>query len=112
MIKAKHILVGSGVAIALFAIYNAIQKSNEPKIYYRAKLYKGYNARTIPPFGIYILESEKDNIALLEHEKIHWKQYQKRGLINFYNEYANQFSHFGYDKMPMEIEARTNESEY
>lgn len=71
-----------------------------------------YSARTIPPFGIYIKESEKDNQALIDHELIHWKQYQDGGLLNYYLTYASQMKQYGYDKMPMEQEARTNESDY
>lgn len=94
-------------------VYNEIQKSRKnPPVFLKKQLANNYNARTIPPFGIFIKESEKDNKLLLEHELIHWKQYQKMGLINFYSEYAKQMKQFGYDKMPMEIEARINQTEF
>jgi len=111
--KTQHIfgIIGSLVAGAI--IYNAIQRRRvTPPIFLRKSLAKNYNARTIPPFGIYIKESEKDNKALLEHELVHWKQYREKGLINYYSEYLKQMKQYGYDKMPMEKEARKNETEY
>lgn len=100
------------ISVIVFLIYNEIQKNSEPNIYIRKKLRNNYNARTIPPFGIFIKEEHKDNEELLQHELIHWKQYQKKGLINFYLDYYQQYNDFGYDLMPMEIEARFNESDY
>ena len=87
-------------------------KTKKPPIYIRRKLPKGYNARTIPPFGIYIKESEKNNKELIEHELIHWRQYQKNGLIDYYRRYLRELKRWGYDKMPMEQEARKNETKY
>lgn len=104
-------IVGSIAGIAI--VYNSFQKRREdPPIFYRKKLKGNYNARTIPPFGIFIKESEKDNKALLEHELVHWKQYQEKGFIGFYNQYSNEMKEYGYDGMPMEKEARKNETEY
>ena len=107
--KASNIILGGLIG---FALYNEIQKSKKPNVYYKKTLAKNYNAQTIPPFGIYILESEKNNINLLEHELIHWKQYQQKGLLNFYLDYYTQFKSVGYDSMPMEIEARFCENDY
>lgn len=69
---------------------------------------------TIPPFGIFISENEKDNEKLIAHEKIHWEQYKKTGAILFSLKYLYQKMRYGYDKMPMEIEARKklNESDF
>ena len=73
--KAKNILIGIGVVTGIAIIYNAIQrKRNTPPVFYKKKLLNNYNARTIPPFGIYIKDSEKENKELLNHELIHWKQ--------------------------------------
>lgn len=107
-------IVGISVGvIAGFAIYNSIQRRRlTPPIYYRKSLAKNYNARTIPPFGVYIKESERNNKALLEHELVHWEQYRQKGLIGFYRQYHKEMKEHGYDKMPMEKEARYNESEY
>lgn len=86
--------------------------SDEPPVYYKKKLLGNYNARTLPPFGIYIQEAHKGNAALLEHEKIHWQQYRRMGLIGFYLTYLYENAVYGYDCNSLEIEARANESEY
>lgn len=109
-----YIIIGV-VAIALlaFTIYSLRQRGNDnPKIFYRKKLINNYNARTIPPFGIFIKESEKYNQALIEHELMHWKQFQRDGLIPFLVNYSKEASQKGYDKNPYEIEARTQENSY
>lgn len=101
--------IASGIVIT----YNIIQRRRKkPPIFFKKELAKNYNARTIPPFGIFIKESEKDNKELIDHEIVHWKQYQNKGLIRFYIDYAKEMKELGYDKMPMEKEARVNESEY
>ena len=113
MNKAGIFLTITGTTIFGFVIYNAIQRRRiNPPIFYRKSLNKNFNAETIPPFGIYIKESEKDNQALLDHEIVHWKQYQRMGLIKYYREYFRLLRKVGYDAHPMEIEARDNESEY
>ena len=63
----------------------------------------------IPPFGIFILKKHKGNKKILQHDLIHWKQYQKQGFLDFYLRYLIEFIFIGYDKMPMEMEARKNE---
>ena len=108
MVK-KEILTGI-LGMAAFMIYNAWKKNKNPSIYITNKLPKNFNATTIPPFGIYINESEKDNQALIKHELIHWKQYQEKGLLHYYLDYFRQLKKFGYDKMPMEEDARKNEN--
>lgn len=103
----------AGISLAVLAVYNLIQRGNDnPAIIVKKKLMKGFNAQTIPPFGIFITEAQKNNISLIEHEMMHWKQYQKKGLIVFYYDYYNELKTYGYDKMPMEIEARFRESDY
>lgn len=109
----KTVLVSVSVITTAFIIYNAIQRNRKSiPVFYRKNLHKNYNARTIPPFGIFIKESEKDNSALLEHEKVHWEQYRTNGLLPFYSRYISEMKKHGYDKMPMEKEARKNESEH
>lgn len=103
------LLVLGGIAVAL-AIYNHVQKRlPTAPVYYRKRLSGNYNARTIPPFGIFIKESEKYNDALIRHERVHWKQYQESGLIGFYRQYVKELKEHGYDQMPMEKEARADE---
>ena len=79
------------------------------KIYYVDKLPGNYRGMTIPPLGIFILKKHRGNKKILEHDLVHWMQYKKIGLLDFYVKYFLQFIYFGYDKMPMEIEARKNE---
>jgi hypothetical protein len=99
--------------VILLAIYNCIQKrNNNPKIFYRKTLIGGFNGFIIPPFGIFIKESERDNKLLLEHEMVHWKQYQREGLIGFPLNYAIEAIQKGYDKNKYEIEARFREDCY
>jgi len=84
----------------------------QPKIYYVRWVLPPYRAMTIPPFGIFIKKRYKNDKRILNHEIIHWEQYQKLGLLTFYFRYFKQFIKYGYDKMPMEIEARYEEDEY
>jgi len=112
MKNSTILFISFGSAISAAIIYNEIQKRRHTPIYFLKKIAKNYNARTIPPFGIYIKKSESGNKSLLEHELVHWKQYQEKGLIKFYSDYAKEMKQFGYDKMPMEKEARKNENEY
>jgi len=84
----------------------------QSKIYYVRWVLPPYRAMTIPPFGIFIKKQYKNNQKTLNHEMVHWRQYQKLGLLMFYFQYFKQFVKYGYDKMPMEIEARYEEDEY
>jgi hypothetical protein len=99
--------------IVAFYIYIKKQQENKnPKIFYRKKLFNNYNGYILPPFGIFIKESEKNNVALFEHEKIHWEQFSRMGILNFALSYFNQTVKNGYDKNIFEIEARKIEDEY
>lgn len=106
----KKILIIGGILLVDYLI----AQCNKPRIFVRKKLPNNYNAMTIPPFGIFISENEKDNEKLIAHEKIHWEQYKKTGAILFSLKYLYQKMRYGYDKMPMEIEARKklNESDF
>lgn len=111
--NVKSAVLGIGVIAGVFAVYNMFQRRRKSiPVYIRKSLAGNYNARTIPPFGIYVKEGEQNNEALINHEKVHWKQYQEKGLIGFYSQYAKEIKEFGYDNMPMEIEARENETEH
>jgi hypothetical protein len=98
--------------IAFICYVNKQRKNNNPKIFYRKKLINNYNGYILPPFGIFIKESEKNNVELINHEKIHWKQFQRLGLLNFGLSYLQQALSVGYDKNLFEIEARECENEY
>lgn len=111
--SAKNILIAAAIIAGAFAIYNAKQrKNNSPNVYYKKKMFGNYNGRAIPPFGIYIHESQRGNKNLLEHELVHWQQYQRLGLFKFYSQFKKELKEFGYDKAPLEIEARFNETDY
>jgi len=99
------------IGLALFIAYSDRQRKSSPKVFVRKKLLGNYNARTIPPFGIYISQEQKDNKKILEHEMEHWKQYQKDGLLGFILNYANEDIVNGYDGNRYEIEARANAGE-
>ncbi|MCH2194731.1 hypothetical protein [Kordia sp.] len=94
------------LTLAVFLAYNEIQKKKEAPVYYTNRIIGGFNGITIPPFGIFIKESERDNKMLLEHERIHWMQYQREGLFPFLKNYIKQHRDKGYDNNPYEIEAR------
>ena len=85
---------------------------NKPRIYYVLWTVPPYRAMTIPPFGIFVRKDHKNNEKILNHDIVHWKQYQRMGLLRFYFQYFKEFIIFGYDKMPMELNARYEEDEY
>ena len=98
------------IIVLLYIIEN--RKRKTPPVYYKKSLLGGYNARTLPPFGIYISEQHKGNEALLEHEMKHWEQYEASGVIGYYLSYLYNHLAYGYDANPMEVTARTRESAY
>jgi len=67
-------------------------------------------AATIPPFGIFIenkyQNETKGKGSILSHEKIHWMQYRKYGLLGFYTKYIYGYLKYGRKYSPMEEEAR------
>lgn len=67
-------------------------------------------AITIPPFGMFI-ESEFKNEGsgrgtLLKHERVHWSQYKRMGLLGFYGNYLSEYIGHGRVNHSMEREAR------
>mgnify|MGYP003676520526 CR=1 FL=1 len=96
----------AAISIAAFLLYAERQRKNDnPPIFYRKKLVGNYNGYAFP-FGIFIKESERNNKMLLEHELIHWRQFQENGFIPFLISYAIEALTKGYDNNPYEIEAR------
>ena len=106
----KKAVVYTFASLLVFSLYR--RYSNKIPVYYVDKLTGGFNGRTIPPFGIYILKSQKGNSNILEHEKIHWKQFKNLGLFGFYSRYMLETFKNVYDLNKLEIEARNIESEY
>jgi hypothetical protein len=66
----------------------------------------GYGGITLPPFGIYILAERLDDAELVQHEMVHWSQYERMGAIKFYWNYLAGLVRYGYKNHPMEVEAR------
>jgi hypothetical protein len=66
----------------------------------------GFAGVTLPPVSIFILEERMQDEALIQHEKVHWAQYQRMGFFRFYATYVWQVLRYGYHNAPMEREAR------
>lgn len=66
----------------------------------------GLRGMTIPPLGIFIKNGYQNDNLLLEHETIHWKQYERYGLLGFYAKYFGELLKNGYADNALEIEAR------
>lgn len=87
-----------------------IKSSKYARIIYVKWVIPPFRAMTVPPFGIFVKKEFKGNNQILEHDLIHWAQYRRMGLLMFYFRYFIQLIIIGYDTMPMEMEARQNES--
>lgn len=62
-------------------------------------------------YGIYIRNDFWEDESLLIHELTHTLQYERLGgIVDFLNQYIKECIYFGYDKSPLEIEARTMET--
>ena len=82
----------------------------KPKIFYTKWVFKPFRGMAIPPFGIFINPKHNTQIVI-KHELIHWQQYKKLGLLGFYFKYVWEMIRFGYDKSPLESEARLRSKE-
>ena len=69
-----------------------------------------FRAITLPPFGIYAIEGSTQDVRLAKHENAHWEQYKRMGFFGFYATYLWFMLVYGYEKHPMEIEARKAET--
>ena len=96
------------VLILLVLILNI--KKTERVFYLPFEIPGTQMAATLPPFGIFIedkFEDEGDGPgSILKHEKVHWKQYQRMGLIKFYYTYLTLYAKHGRINNWMEAEAR------
>jgi len=67
-------------------------------------------AATIPPFGIFIEKEYRDEGdgpgSILSHERVHWEQYRRMGLMRFHYCYLNEYIKHGRIHHSMEEEAR------
>lgn len=109
--KAQHLLILIA-AIVFIHFYSKAQKKSSPHVIARKWMIGGYNALTIPPFGVFVHQDHEQNTALIEHELVHWRQYQQLGLFGYYTHYFLKHLQYGYDGNPMEREARFAESDY
>lgn len=82
------------------------------RVIYTSTILLKWRGICLYPFCILIRNQYKGNFGLLRHEVIHWKQAKRMRAILFYLRYVIQFIIFGYDNMPMELEARQGESWY
>jgi hypothetical protein len=73
---------------------------------------QGYQGITLPPFGVFVLAGDEANKSLISHERVHWDQYLRLGALRFYATYLYYQVRYGYEKNPMEIEARTKANSY
>lgn len=111
--KVKTILAGVvGVGIAVLIAKNHRALKSKPDLFIRNSLPGNFNAITAPPFGIFIRADQVTNAVLLRHELVHWDQYQRLGLLDYYVTYLGQYIGVGYDSMALEQEARQEESPY
>lgn len=107
MTTTNTILTASAIGLLLYAA-----SRQKPSVIPMGALPFGFNAMTVPPVGVFVRKDQLHNQALLDHELVHWQQYRERGLFGFYTDYFNEMSAYGYDHMPMEREARANETPY
>ena len=103
----KRYIFFIGFLLAMF-ILNIFKK---PLVWYLPVDFPGKQmAATIPPFGIFIEKEYKNEDdapgSILSHEKIHWNQYQRMGLIKFYYAYVSEYIKHGRIHNWMEEEAR------
>ncbi len=105
--KKKIILIITGSILLLLLIYSFIKRKGSPKIYLvSGPGGRGFNAITLPPFGIFLDKNRTQPPNVILHESTHWKQYQEQGLLGFYLGYlANSIIH-GYSHNPYEVAAR------
>ena len=61
-------------------------------------------------YGIYIRHDFWENENLIIHELTHTLQYERLGgIAEFLNQYIKECIYYGYDRSPLEVEARTME---
>lgn len=105
------------ILLFYYLIYESffkIQDKKYPKIHYWKNTF-GFNGFVFPLYGIVINESlqchpKLDN--LIDHEYVHWLQFKRYGILPMLILYIYQMIKYGYDKSPLEIEARFNEGEF
>ena len=96
------------ILILLILILNITKK--ERVFYLPFDILGSQMAATIPPFGIFIEKKYRDKGeepgSILNHERVHWDQYRKMGLVRFYYCYVFEYIKHGRIQNWMEEEAR------
>jgi len=96
----KYILL-----ILIVFLFFCFQKNK--KVYYIPFNIPGSQmAATIPPFGTFIESKYKNNKSIINHEMVHWDQYNRMGGFGFYKTYFSEYIKYGRKYGPMEVEAR------
>lgn len=60
---------------------------------------------TLPWGVVYIRPTAMGDAGLIEHERVHLEQIARMGAIKFSLVYLWQLWRYGYDRMPLELEA-------
>ncbi len=86
----KYLLVFFLLALIIGMHSHNMIKRDAP-VFYIPWLPGSLMAFTVPPLGIFIEQDYRGEGSgpgtILAHEKIHWQQFQERGLWGFYIEY-------------------------
>lgn len=98
------------ISIVFIAALSHFRIAQDAPVTYVHSLPGSIMAMTIPPFGIYIEDAYRDEGdakgSILAHERIHWLQYQERGLLGFYGCYIKGWLQNGRLYNELEIDAR------
>lgn len=83
------------------------QNEKLSQVFLRVGFYPVNMAATHHHYGILIRHDLRENREILAHELTHVKQHETLGgLQPYYREYIRQFRTYGYELMPLEVEAR------
>lgn len=66
----------------------------------------GYRGITMPWRVIYLAPGSEGDTGLIAHEAVHVEQIDRLGPIRFVYTYLYMLMRYGYERHPMEIEAR------
>lgn len=93
-LKSNHLLLGLGGLF--FAGACMIQrKNNNPKIYYKKRLFNNYNGYALPPFGIFNKNTKKTN----DQTTTNPTTTKRESLIKRFPNYADAFQAFRNDEI-------------
>ncbi len=98
------------ILVLAIMVYSIFQIRKEAPVTYVKNIPGSIMAMTVPPFGIFIEEAYEDEGgepgSILAHERIHWLQYQERGLAGFYSKYLSDWAKHGRLYNELEEDAR------